>query len=387
MTGGMTGIAEFGIPTRITFGIGARDRIAGIVAARGFRRVLLICDPALLEGAMHDAVIRNLQGVETALFSGVEAEPKDKNVVAGLDACRSHDADAIVVLGGGSAIDVAKAVAILATNGGVISDYEGDQKFSTPPLPIIAIPSTAGTGSEVSGAAVISDTARNVKMAIRHPLHGPTAHAVLDPLAIRTTPRKVGVYSGIDAFVHALESYVSKLANPLTDAINLHAMRLISGNIRAYIADPANEDAALNMLCGSAMGAMSFGTTGTGNVHCMAMSLGGFHPVPHGLAISLILPHVAAFNLAAVPGRFANVARAMGEAVDGLSDEAAGARALDAIGRMCLDLGIPSGLREVGVAPETLPRAADRCFEINYNRWNPRFTTRDEYLDLFERAM
>lgn len=383
----MAGIAEFGIPTRIHFGIGARDCIAGIVASRGFRRILFICDPALLDGAMFEAVLQNLAGVETAVFSGIDPEPKDKNVVAGFDACRLLGADAIVVLGGGSAIDVAKAVATLATNGGVIADYEGDQKFSTPPLPVIAIPSTAGTGSEVSGAAVISDTARNVKMAIRHPLYGPTAYAVLDPLAIRTTPRKVGVYSGIDAFVHALESYVSKLANPLTDAINLHAMRLISGNIRAYIADPENEDAALNMLCGSAMGALSFGTTGTGNVHCMAMSLGGFHTVPHGLAISLIVPHVAAFNLAAVPARFANIARAIGEPVDGLSDEAAGAKALAAIGQICADLGVPSGLREVGVTPETLPRAADRCFEIDYNRWNPRFTSRDEYLDLFERAM
>ena len=380
-------IAEFGVPTRIHYGIGARERIGAILAARGFRRVLFICDPGLLESAMFEAVKGQLAAAEVAVFSGVDPEPKDKNVVAGFEACRALSADAIVVLGGGSAIDVAKGVAILATNGGVIADYEGDAKFATPPLPIIAIPSTAGTGSEVSGAAVISDTARNVKMAIRHPLYGPTAYAILDPLAISTTPHKVAVYSGIDAFVHALESYVSRHASPFTDATNLHAMRLVSQNIRAYVANPNDETAALRMLCGSAMGAMSFGFTGTGNVHCMAMSLGGFHAVPHGLAIALILPHVAAFNLSAVPGRFADVARAMGEDVDGLSDAAAGEKALAAIERMCADLGVPSGLAEVGVVPETLPKAADRCFAIDYNRWNPRFTSRDEYLDLFERAM
>lgn len=383
----MADLSVFGVPTRVHFGVGARDRIPQIVAEAGYRRVLLICDPGLIGTEIFEAISRGLSGFETALFTGIDPEPKDKNVVAGLAACRDLQAEAIVVLGGGSAIDVAKAVAIVMTNGGVVADFEGDRRFDISPLPIIAVPTTAGTGSEVSGAAVITDTARNVKMAIRHPLHAPAPHAILDPLAVSTTPRHVGVYSGIDAFAHALESYVSRLANPFSDAINRHAMRLISANIRAYIDNPRDEVAALNMLCGSSMGAMSFGTTGTGNIHCMAMSLGSFHAMPHGLCIALLLPHVAEFNMQAVPHRFADVARDMGLDVGGLSDIDAAGRGLEAMRRMNSDLGIPSGLAEAGVPPEVLGRAADRCFQIDYNRWNPRFTTRDEYYELFERAM
>lgn len=383
----MADISVFGIPTRVHFGVGARDRIPQIVAEGGYRRILLICDPGLLGTEIFEAITLGLADFETSVFTGIDPEPKDRNVVAGLAACQDLGAQAIVVLGGGSAIDVAKAVAIVTTNGGVIADYEGDRRFGIAPLPIIAVPTTAGTGSEVSGAAVITDTMRNVKMAIRHPLHAPAPHAILDPLAVSTTPRKVGVYSGIDAFAHALESYVSKLANPFSDAINRHAMRLISGNIRAYIDNPRDEGAALNMLCGSAMGAASFGATGTGNIHCMAMSLGSFHAMPHGLCIALLLPHVAEFNMQTVPHKFADVARDMGLDVGGLSDIDAATCGLDAMRRMNNDLGIPSGLAEAGVPPEVLGRAADRCFQIDYNRWNPRFTTRDEYFELFERAM
>lgn len=379
--------SEFGIPTRVHFGTDARQRIAPILDGLAVERVLFVCDPSLLGTEIYAAVEAALAGLRSATFTGIDPEPKDKNVAAGIDACRAADAQAIVVLGGGSAIDVAKGVAIVMTNGGVISDYEGDRKFDTPPLPIVAIPTTAGTGSEVSGAAVITDTARNVKMAIRHAILGPASHAILDPLAVSTTPRNEGIWSGVDAFVHALESYVSNWATPFSDATNRHAMRLISGNIQAYVANPKDEGAALNMLCGSAMGAMSFGTTGTGNIHCMAMSLGSFHAMPHGLCIALLLPHAAAFNAQAVPARFADVAHDMGEDVAGLGDADAAARALEAIGRMTRDLGLPSDLAEAGVPRDVLPRAADRCFTLDYNRWNPRFTTRDEYLELFERAM
>lgn len=383
----MTDISQFGMPTRIHFGIGARARIPEILAGHGLLRVLFICDPGLLDTAIFAEITHSLSDIDVAVFHGVDPEPKDTNVTEAMSVSTALGAEAIIVLGGGSAIDVAKAVAILSTNGGAISDYERDGTITIPPLPIIAVPTTAGTGSEVSGAAVITDTVRNVKMAIRHPIHGPAAHAILDPMAISTTPRHVAVQSGIDAFTHALESYVSKRANPFSDAINLHAMHLVAGNLRSYVNDPHNETVALNMLCASSMAAMSFGTTGTGNVHCMAMSLGSFHPLPHGLLISLLLPHVVSFNLSAAPDRFAAVARAMGEPIDGLSPSDAAARALSAINRLCADLGLPEGLAAAGVTDAFLEPAADRCFALDYNRWNPRYSTRNDFLRLFEQAM
>ncbi|EWM45111.1 iron-containing alcohol dehydrogenase family protein [Bordetella holmesii 70147] len=160
------------------------------------------------------------------------------------------------------------------TNGGRIADYEGIEKFSIPPMPLYAVPTTAGTGSEVSGACVVTDTARNVKMAIRHAAFSPAQVAILDPLAVSSMPAHVAAHAGIDAFVHAFESYLSKLANPFSDAVNLHAMKLIVGSIRQFVANRRNTAAAMDMLCGSSMAAMSFGVTGLGNVHCMAMPLG-----------------------------------------------------------------------------------------------------------------
>lgn len=381
-------IVSFHCPTRLHFGHGALAAVTRIVTGAGWSRVMMVVDPALVGGVAYKRLIDDLSGagVEFCEFSGVDPEPKDINVDGALDVLNAAGVDAVIALGGGSAIDVAKAAAIVATNGGCIADYEGVDAFDVVPLPLIAIPSTAGTGSEVSGAAVITDTSRNVKMAIRHARFGPAAHAVLDPKVVATVPGHVAVHAGVDAFVHAFESYLSKLANPFTDAWNLRAMRVLSGNIRPYVANRENADAALNMLCGASMAAMSFGTTGTGNVHCMAMAIGGLYPVPHGLANAACLPHVARFNFIAAPGRYAQVAEAMGEDVRGCDELTAGRRAISAIEALCDDLGVPSRLRDIGVEKAALPEIAERCHALNYNRWNPRHTTQQEFLNLLQTA-
>lgn len=380
--------AFFSCPTRVHFGVGARARIPDIAAAQGWRRMLAIVDPALVESRILTEITSALdgQGVALARFSEIEPEPKDTSVHAALDLARGHATEAILALGGGSAIDVAKTVSIMMTNPGQIADFEGISRFSVLPMPMIAVPSTAGTGAEVSGACVITDTGRGVKMAIRHPVLGPAAHAVLDPLAVSTAPAHVAAHSGVDAFVHAFESYLSKQSNLMSDAVNLQAMRMIHDHIRPHVANRAHPVHALQMQCGAALAALSFGQTGTGNVHCMAMAAGGRFPVPHGLANAVCLPHVARFNLLADPARFAEVARAMRLDVAGLSDLEAGRRAVEGIERLCRDLDIPSHLRAVGVSEESLPDLAQRAFDTDYNRWNPRYTTRDDYEALFRAA-
>lgn len=375
-------------PTRIVFGLGSRHQVASIVAECEWKKVLLVIDPALVGGEVHRSLQQGIEsvGADMIEFSAIEPEPKDITVDVAVEAGRSFGPEVLVALGGGSAIDVAKSVAIVTSNGGSIADYEGIEKFSKKPLPLIAIPTTAGTGSEVSGAAVITDTTRNVKMAIRHATFGPATYAILDPIAISTTPTKVAMHAGIDAFVHAFESYMSKLANPFTDSCNLHAIQLISQNIRPYVANRKNQEAAYNMLCGSSMAAMSFGSTGTGNVHCIAMALGSLYPIPHGLANAVCLPHVAEFNFIANPERFGNVAATMGEDIRSLSSLAAGRKAIAAIRELCADLGVPPRLRDVGVQEMDLPEIATKCFAFDYNRWNPRWTSRDEFLEILQRA-
>lgn len=291
-----------------------------------------------------------------------------------------------MALGGGSTIDVAKAVGILATNGGRIQQYEGIEKFSTPPLPLIAIPTTAGTGSEVSGSCVITDPERGLKMSIRHASLNPARVAILDPLAFKSLPANVAAHAAMDAFVHAFESYLSLNANPMTDTFNLYAIELISNNVRQFVANRMNLEAGLNMAVAATLAGITFGLTGLGNVHCMARFVGAFFHISHGLSNAICLPYVAEFNLLANPKKYARLAMAMGENIQGVKDLEAAYKAVAAIKQLCRDLGIPEKLREIKATEDKLPEMARLCVEANYNRWNPRYTTYDDFLDLFKKA-
>lgn len=384
----MNALSQFFCPTAIHMGIGSYRQIAQELRKRNVTRLMVLIDGALLKSEFYADVVTLIKGeVEHYVeFSDIEPDPSVNTVEKAFAICQDSGATAVLAIGGGSTIDVAKAVGILATNGGRIHDYEGIEKFSTPPLPLIAIPTTAGTGSEVSGSCVITDTEKNLKMSIRHAVLNPAAVAILDPLALRTVPAHVAAHSGLDAFVHAFESYISRLANPFTDAINLYAIELIAGNIRQFVANRNNLDAAQSMLCGSALAGITFGQTGLGNVHCMARFVGAYFHLSHGLSNALCLPHVAAFNLPANPQKFARVAAAMGEPVQGLPTLHAAKRALDAIRTLCSDLDIPSRLRDAGVMEDKLDEMAQHCVGANYNRWNPRDTSLRDFQRLFREA-
>lgn len=383
-----TQLSHFFCPTAIHMGPGSYRKIADALRARQVRRLMVLLDGALLASDFYADVEALLkQEVDHyVVYTEIEPDPSAHTVEKAFALCRESGATALLAIGGGSAMDVAKAVGILATNGGRIHDYEGIEKFSIPPLPLIAIPTTAGTGSEVSGSCVITDTEKNLKMSIRHAALNPADVAILDPLALRTLPAHVAAHSGLDAFVHAFESYISRLANPFTDAINLYALELIAGNIRQFTANRNNLEAGLNMLCGSALAGMTFGQTGLGNVHCMARFVGACFHLSHGLSNALCLPHVAAFNLPADPAKYARVAQAMGEAVEGKPQLHAARKALDAIRALCADLDIPSRLRDAGVQEDKLDEMAELCVGANYNRWNPRDTSLRDFQRLFREA-
>lgn len=369
-------------------GIGSATKIKELIEKLACRRLFIALDAALQKSEFYSdiEVLLKTAGVELAVFTDIEADPSALTVERAFAVCQAHQADAILAIGGGSTIDVAKAVGILATNGGRIHDYEGIDKFNIAPLPLIAIPTTAGTGSEVSGSCVITDTEKNLKMSIRHAALNPARYAILDPLALRTVPAHVAAHSGIDAFVHAFESYLSLQTNLITDAINLQAIELLAANIRPFVAQRGNLEAGLNMLCGSALAGMAFGQTGLGNVHCMARFVGAQFHLSHGLSNALCLPHVARFNLVANPQKFARVAMAMGRPVQQLPVLDAAKAAVQAIEEMCIDLSIPQRLRDVGVTIESIDAMAQQCAQANYNRWNPRHTTLADFQALFEKA-
>jgi alcohol dehydrogenase len=312
--------------------------------------LLVLLDPALLNSVIHRKVAGILaqSDVATAVFSAVESDPNDSTVQAAFKSSREHGANGLLAIGGGRTIEVAKGVGRLM-----------------PSSPLIAMPTTDGARSTVTGACAIS---------------------ILDPLSVAAMSAQAAAYAGIDAFVHAFESYLSKRATVFSDALNLHAMTLIAGGIRAFVADRNNVWAALDMLCASSMPAMSFGVTGLGNVNCMATSVSELFPVPHGLASAVCLPHAAAFNVPANPERYARIAAILG--IDGSSRREAqgGAQAIHGLRALCSDLGIPPRLRDIGVTEDRLDELAQRSFAAECNNFNPRYTSEQDFRALFGSA-
>jgi alcohol dehydrogenase len=369
-------------------GINSHEKLHEVIKDRKIDKLFVVADSAVVKTEIFACVEKILKDntVRFDVFTDIESDPSANTVHKAFDLYGQSQAPAILALGGGSTIDTAKGVAILGTNGGRITDYEGVEKFPIPPLPLIAIPTTAGTGSEVSASCVITDTDRELKMSIRHAALNQARIAILDPTAFKTLPASVATHAALDAFVHAFESYISLQANPMTDAMNLYAMELLAQNVRPFVANRSNLAAGLNMACGSNMAGIAFGLTGLGNVHCMARFVGGACHVTHGLANAICLPVVAEFNLLANPQKFAKIAVAMGESIQGLTEIEAARKACHAIQSMCRDLGIPGRLRDVGVTADVLPKIAKLSAGAGYNKWNPRYTTERDFVDLFEKV-
>ena len=381
-------ISSFFCPTHVHMGKGSISVLPGLLQGLNAQRVLLIIDQAVLAAPFGKSVqtLLNDNGISSTVFSEIEPDPSDDIVKRGFSLLADGNISALIAVGGGSSIDVAKAIGILATNAGQIQDYEGIEKYQTPPLPLIAIPTTAGTGSEVSGSCVITDKASGRKMSIRHARLNPARHAILDPDALATLPAHVAAHAGVDAFVHALESFTSRQANLVTDAINLQAISLLAANLPAFVNDRGHSDAALKCLVGSALTGMVFGQTGLGNVHCMARFVGAAYHVSHGLSNALCLPVVARFNAQETPEKFAQVALAMSVSSHETPQAQAVQAALDAIEALCSRVGIPEGLRAVGAKPEDFMAMAADCLKAGYNKWNPRETTEAQFLELFRQA-
>ncbi len=383
-----TNVLSFYCPTKIYIGINSHQKLHDIIKEWKIEQLFVVVDGVIAKTEIFASVEKILKDNKVAfdLFSEVEPDPSAKSVEKAFELYQRARAPFVLAVGGGSTMDTGKSVGILAKNGGHIKDYEGIEKYSIPPLPLIAIPTTAGTGSEVSGSCTITDTDRGLKMSIRHPSQNPARIAILDPIALKTLPASVAAHAAVDAFVHAFESYISLNANQVTDALNLYAMELMAQNIRPFVANRANLEAGLNMACGSNLAGITFGQTGVGNVHCMARFVGAFCHVSHGLSNAVCFPAAAEFNLLANPAKYARVAVAMGEDIQGLTGMEAAQKGFNAIKSMCLDLGIPDRLRDIGATEEMLPEMAKLSSEAGYNKWNPRYTTYEDFLALFKRA-
>jgi alcohol dehydrogenase len=378
---------EFVLPTRIRFGAGVSREIGTEIKSMGRSRPIIITDKGLVAAGVVDRLAQAMKagGVsEFTVFDGIEPNPRDTTVQRGWEAALDWGADVLVAIGGGSSIDAAKGIGVLLTHGGAINDYEGLGKVSKPITDLIAVPTTAGTGSEVTFWSVITDTKRHFKMSVGSPLIAPRL-ALVDPEAVRTLPPSIVAATGMDALTHAIEGYTCTLAEPITDACGIYAIRLIAENLRPAALE-GSDDARANMLMASLIAGICFGNSDIAGVHCMAEALGGLYDTPHGVANAILLPYVMEYNCEAVAEKFARVAEAMGEgaARGGAKDDAAFA-AVAAVRRLNRDLGIPA-LRDMGAREEDLPELAKRA-SVNVSvDSNPRKAGEAEFLEIFRKA-
>jgi alcohol dehydrogenase len=377
----------FTVPTQVTFKIGAAEGIADEAKALGGTRALVVSDKGVIAAGIVDPIMKLLQdaGLEPRIFSDFSANPKDFECLEGLKVAQEHQADILIAIGGGSSMDMAKAIGTLQTNGGHPFDYAGIGLIKTPLPPLIAVPTTSGTGSEVTAFSVILDTKNHVKVNLVSPHLAPRV-ALMDPMLTRTVPPSVTAATGMDAFCHAFEAYTCTLANPITEGLALYAMELVGRYLERAVDDGNNIEARTKMQLASTIAGLAFSNADCCGVHCMGESIGGLADMPHGVACAIFLPYVFEFNMTADPTKHAKVGEILGLDLRGLSPEEGAKKTQEYILRWEKDLNIPH-LKDIpGVNPAEFDRAAQGAVQNVSACSQPRETGRADYKKMFEEA-
>lgn len=377
----------FFAPQRTKFGSGVVAEIGEEVRRLGGARVLVVTDPGLVESGIAERLV-GIAGKRAELvevFDGVVANPMDEDCARGATLASDMKADLIIGLGGGSSMDTAKAIAVIITHGGQPSDYFGADTLRKPIAPLVCVPTTAGTGSEVTPFAVITDSKTRVKMNILDPGVVPTS-SFIDPELTVSMPAGLTASTGMDALTHAVEAYTCKLANPLTDALALKAVRIIAGSLRRAVANGSDLEARKEMALGSLIAGFAFGNADVGGVHCMAEAIGGFYDTPHGVANSVFLPLVTEFNVPSDPRKHAHVAVALGVDTTDMDDAEASAAGVAAVRQLAADLHIPKFSELKGVKESDFGTLAKLAAANVSAESNARVAGEAEYRELFSKA-
>ena len=386
----MLPIRTFGIPRILIAGLGASEQVGEESRKLGVKKGLVVTDSAIVKMGLLDGIKQALarSKVSFAIFDQVLTEPTADFVYEGLKAYRYDGCDFLLAVGGGSPIDTAKAIAVMETNPGSIEDFMGMGKIPKKGRPVIAVPTTAGTGSEVTPFTIITDTRRDVKMLIDSPFLTPEI-AIVDPQLTLTLPPGVTAATGIDALTHAIEAYVSVKAQPMSDIFCLSAIGLISSNLRMAWTNGDDIEAREKTMLGALQAGIAFSNSSVALVHGMARPIGAYFHVSHGASNAALLGAVMEFSVDGNPTRYAHIARAMGEDVYGLSDLEAARRGAEAVKKLIKDIKIPS-LRELGVDKEELDKLAPEmsadAIASGSPANNPRQATKEEIIELYRVA-
>jgi alcohol dehydrogenase class IV len=379
----------FPIPTDIHFGYGVLAKLPECVRSLGAQRVFLITDPGIRAAGILQTVLDLLAGAQIGceVYEGVKQDSGTRLISEAAERMRSSKADVVVGLGGGSSLDTAKAVAILLTNPGTILDYTGLHRVKNRLPPVIAIPTTAGTGSEVSIWSVFTNDETGLKVAVGSLYVYPVV-ALCDPELTLDLPPMMTAATGMDALAHGIECYTNNACQPISAALAWNAIELIGRHLRNAVVKGRNRDSRYAVLLASTMAGIAMNPTRLGLAHALAMPLGSWDlRVPHGIAIAVTLPRVMKFNCVAAPERYALVARALGESVDQLSPADSAQRAVAAVEKLASDIQIPKGLAEYGVRPSHIPRVIDEAMKSGNVAVNPRATSKEQLTAVLEQSL
>lgn len=377
--------SRFNYPTRILFGQGVIEDLTGEVRTLGGRRPLLVTDSGLMKTDIPGRLEKILKdgGLEPAVFPDVSPNPSDQQVDAGAAAFSEHRADCIVALGGGSPLDAGKAIQIRVNHKEPLEVYDdllgGDAKITGELPPLIAVPTTAGTGSEVSRSAVITVAAADRKVVLFSPRLMP-AVALCDPELTYNLPPRITAETGMDALSHNLEAYLSTGYHPMADAIAMLGICMVVDNLPVAVANGRDEKARQEMMMASTMGAVAF-QKGLGVIHSLAHPLSSVAGVSHGLANAIIMPHALRFNAEKAPDRVADVAPALG------TDDVSGEGAAEAVLELCRQIGLPTRLSDAGVSKDMIPKLTEKAMQDGCHTCNPRQCQPEDMESLFLAAL
>jgi len=380
-------LLKFQVPEMV-FGLNSLAE-AGFSAGRlGAKRPFIVTDPGIIEAGWVDELVGHLldAGLRPGIWSAVTPNPKDHEVEKGYAEYAAFGGDVIIGIGGGSCLDAAKGIAIVSGNGGSIVDYAGVDRVTRPIPPLLMIPSTAGTGSDVSQFCIITDTSNLVKVTIMGRAVVPDI-SVTDPRLLSTMPADLAAATGLDALTHAVESYVSLGHSPFADVHALSAARLVNSTLERTVYRPSDLKARLSMAQASLEAGLAFSNAILGATHAMSHQVGGLLDLPHGVVNGVLLPHVIRFNAAEVPERYANIAAAMGLDVARVPHDVAAEMLAEHVGRLASKVGAPRGLGELGVTGCDIDRLATSALHDACLTTNPRAASHSDIAGIFRAAL
>lgn len=376
------------MPTELFCGRGAAGKVGEKVLELGGTKAFVVTDNGVVGTGLLSVIEDSLKSanISYVIFDEVESDPSIETVANGTELLKEAGCNIVLGIGGGSSMDVGKAVAAMATNPGKIFDYVGIDKIRNEGLPYIAIPTTSGTGSEATYWSVLTDKKTRFKTGVGGWKMMPTL-AVLDPLLTKSLPPKVTAITGMDALTHAMESYVSKSTQPISEGLAIHAMKIITRSLRKAVANGDDIDAREDMIMGSLIAAMAFNVTRLGLAHALASPLGANFNIPHGLANAVLLPHVMEFNLMAAPEKYIEIAKIFGEDVNNLPQMEAAYKSVEAVRKLMRDIDLSRGFEGFGLTEESLRTIAEEAHTSGNVAVNPRKSTVEDLINITKRAI